>query len=271
MPGGDADRRASDRLRTMYLPDKVVPMLPPRVETATTLHPHQPRVTLTVAFHVTADGTVTGARVGVGRLQGAEVADYAQATAALTDTGHPLHPALAPAHAAAQALMARRLEGGALVLYDLRQGWASDGDLGLRPLAEVERYAGYLVVSELMVAANQAVVEYAVSSGVPILFRNQRPAVAPPPREELLAELRLLAGGGEQWRADTAAQRLGHLLAPRSTPRTTCTASACHIRTGRNLTGMGSGAGKTAAKAAARRLCEQLRVAGRDTADRAAG
>jgi exoribonuclease R len=87
--GGSVDLQAARRMRTIYLPNKVVPMLPRPVEDAATLHPDHTRASVSVNFHINADGTVSDAHVAQGRLSGGVAMDYAQATAALTNETHP--------------------------------------------------------------------------------------------------------------------------------------------------------------------------------------
>lgn len=212
--GSSADMHAARQMRTIYLPNKVIPMLPRRIEDAATLHPEHARDSVRVSFHVDATGAVSGARAALGRLTNAVAMDYATATAAVAEENHPQHRVLRAAHHAAHALLGHRRDHGALVLYDLQRGVATDGDGALRTLTAVERHSAYLIVAEFMVAANQAVAQFAVDADLPILFRNHQPAAAAPPREQLLVELRQLLDSGESWRQDTTTQRLSHLLRP---------------------------------------------------------
>src|ERR1043165_1005961 len=181
-PGGVADRGAAQRKRTIYLPDNVVPMLPRETEDRATLHPHKPRPVITVAFHVGFDGTVAHSHVAESTLANSVAMDYAEATAAITDPVHPHHQALHEAHDVAHVLLADRRQHGALVLYVLSRGLASDGDSGLLRLNPSERHSAYIVVAELMIAANQATAEFAADRNVAILFRNHQPATAAPSR-----------------------------------------------------------------------------------------
>ena len=214
-PGSPADQRAARQAQTIYLPDRTIPMLPRPTGEAATLSPGHDRPAMRVTWHVATDGTASGARIRESRLRNPVAMDYAAATAAITDRDHPQHRAIAAAHAAATALLARRRRGGALAVYDLIRGWASDGDGGLRELAAVERHAAYMVVAEFMVAANTLIAEFCVAGDIPIMFRSHQPAAAAPPREDLMDELRLAAAGdGEEWRQEVAQQRLSHLLRP---------------------------------------------------------
>lgn len=214
-PGDAADRRAARQAQTVYLRDSAIAMLPRATGAAATLSAAHERPALAVTWHLDADGRVSGERIRRGTLPRPAELDYESATAAIIDRAHPQHQALAAAHDAAQVLLARRRADGALALYDLARGWASDGDGALRQLAAVERHAAYIVVAELMVEANRLIAGFCVNGDIPALFRNHQAAAAAPPREELMADLGLAAGGdGEDWQRETARQRLAHLLRP---------------------------------------------------------
>lgn len=211
--GGPADRRAAQRKRTVYLPDRALPMLPRNTEHRATLHPNKPRPVITVTFHIGLDGIVSQTNITETTLTNPVAMDYAAATAAIHDPSHPHHAMLREAHDLAHVLLASRRDHGALVLYDLSHGLVNDGDSGLRHLDPGERHTAYMVVAELMIVANQVIAEFAVARDLPILFRNHQPAATAPPREQVLEELRLLVSG-EAWRRDAAGERLGHLLRP---------------------------------------------------------
>jgi ribonuclease R len=214
-PGSAADQRAARQAQTLYLPDKTISMLPRSSEHAATLASGRECATLRVTWHLAANGTASGVRVSEGRLRDPVALDYAAATAAISDRAHPQHQPLAAAHAASRVLLARRRQEGALAIYDLIRGWASNGDGGLRELAASERNAAYVIVAEFMVAANTIIAGFCVAGDIPVLFRVHQPAAAAPPREQLIGELAVATeGDGEEWRRQAARQRLGHLLRP---------------------------------------------------------
>lgn len=214
LPGSPADQRAARQGQTIYLPDKTIPMLPRPAGAAATLAPGRECPTVEITWHTAADGTASDTRIREGRLRNPVPVNYEDATAAITDRDHPQHRAMAAAHAAATAMLARRQRDGALAIYDLIRGWASDGDGGLRELAAVERHAAYMVVAEFMVAANTITAGFCADGDIPVIFRSHQPAAAAP-REHLMEELLLAtAGDGTQWRREAAGQRLDHLLRP---------------------------------------------------------
>jgi ribonuclease R len=103
----------------------------------------------------------------------------------------------------ARALLAHRRQAGALAVYDLSRGWAASEDGTLVRLAQHERNAGYVIVQEVMIAANAAIAAWAVERDCPILYRAHRAALATPPRAELLADLDALSSddGAERFSA----------------------------------------------------------------------
>lgn len=214
LAGSEVDVRAAGRLWTTYLPDRTLPMLPAKLGAAVSLTPNRPRSTFRIRFHIGADGEVGDIRLDRGQLTHGTALDYAQAATAVAEPAHPNHDTLRAAYEAARVLYSRRLEHGALVIYDLIRGWVSDGDSGLRRLDNAERHPSYLIVSELMIAANEAMAGYCVRADVPILFRNHRAALTAPPREQLIADLRLLAGEGTEHQLGLVRERLQHLLQP---------------------------------------------------------
>lgn len=213
-PGSPADERAAQMAQSIYLPDKTIHMLPGPAGKAASLSPGRNCPVVTVNWHVSPDGTASGARVSEGRLRDPAAMDYAAATAAVTDRASAWHQPMAAAHQAATAMLGRRRRDGALAIYDLVRGMASDGDGGLRQLAPVERHAAYMIVAEFMVAANTLLAGYCAAQDIPVLFRAHQPAAAAPGREQLMDDLRTAVSDGEEWRRDAARQRLGHLLRP---------------------------------------------------------
>ncbi|GAA4085224.1 RNB domain-containing ribonuclease [Actinomadura miaoliensis] len=188
--GSPADIQAAGRGWTVYLPDRTIRMLPADRQDAAALGA-APVPTCLIELHVGVDGAVERARISRGRLRHGIAMSHREAAAALTrpiDLG-PQDQMLRDAHHLALALLARRRLSGALVLYDLERGWAT-GESGVpRPVSEYERNAAYIIVQELMIAANEAVARWCIERDLPILFRNHRVGAVAPPREQLLDDL----------------------------------------------------------------------------------
>ncbi|PZU02831.1 MAG: hypothetical protein DI630_06870 [Gordonia sp. (in: high G+C Gram-positive bacteria)] len=180
--GSPADRTAATRVETRYRTKDTVPMLGAQLEQAATLSATQDRDTLAIRLRVSAAGDV--ALAGLDREvlpAGSCVAiTHDQVTTILEDPDHAHHAQLSAAAQLAQVLTGRRRAAGAFVVYDLTRGLVSGEDGRLLALPEGHNAAAYVIVQELMIAANAAVAQYAIDAELPILFRNHlRNPVAP--------------------------------------------------------------------------------------------
>lgn len=180
--GAPADRTAATRVETRYRPTGTVPMLGAQLEQAATLLATQDRDALAIHLRVSAAGDV--ALAGLDREvlpAGSCVAiTHDQVTAILEDPDHAHHAQLSAAAQLAQVLTGRRRAAGAFVVYDLTRGLVSGEDGRLLALPEGHNAAAYVIVQELMIAANTVVAQYAIDAELPILFRNHlRNPVAP--------------------------------------------------------------------------------------------
>ena len=187
--GGATDVAACRRGRTSYRPDRTVWMLPVYEQAQAALRAGRPVPTCVIDVTVADSGELASVTIGPGTLAEPYEASYEEAAQALTQPGHRLHRMLTDAYELAQTLLARRRAAGALAVYDLLRGWATDEDGRIVQLATPERNAGYLIVQELMIAANEAAAGWAQQRGVPILFRNH--AASGVSRQELAGRLEL--------------------------------------------------------------------------------
>ncbi|GLZ75759.1 hypothetical protein Afil01_05660 [Actinorhabdospora filicis] len=188
-PGGDADAEARRMITTRYLPEgRHIPMIGAG-EAHATLREGVAQPTLRVSVRFDADGEAIASEVGRGVLAEGFARTYPQAAAALRDPNDPLHAMLADAHELSRVLLSRRRAAGALAFYDLLQGFATTEEGNLVRLGGALRNAGYMIVQELMIAANEAVALWAAENDVPILFRNHRASAVAPSRDELLEDL----------------------------------------------------------------------------------
>ena len=199
VPAGSAlDREARARANSVYLPERVVPMLPERLSgELCSLRPNEDRLVLAVELFVTADGVPQRRRVAAAWIRSRARLAYGQAAAWMA--GAPgAAPALAASlsalAAAGRSLRERRLAEGSLDL-DLGEPEpeldARGRVVAIRPAARTEAHRA---IEEAMLAANRVVAELLVTAGRPALHRVHEP---PDPRE--LASLEPVLAGLGLW------------------------------------------------------------------------
>lgn len=213
-PGGPADTEARRRMHSRYLPDRTIGMLPGPVERAATLAPGRAGDTVTVAMRFSPDADLVDTDITAGRLKQATAISYATASATLDDPAAPHHDVLRTAHALAATLLRRRQNSGALALYDLFKGYATNEEGQLIRLGDNQRNAGYIIVQELMIAANAAIAQWCAERDLPILFRNHRAATVGGSRDDLRAELDAARALGDATGYETLRKRLGFVQRP---------------------------------------------------------
>ena len=191
--GAHIDQAAHERGFSVYLPDRVLPMLPERLSAdLCSLRPDVDRFAMVVDTHVSSEGELTlvgimnavirsRKRLSYGRcaallgLQGSAEADLEQALP--EDVESAMHAVLD----ATRALRRRRKKSGYLELD------VAEPVVRLGPSGDVEaidipkRHEAHLMVEEAMLAANVSVAQFFVSRGLGSLFRTH----AHPPEKGL--------------------------------------------------------------------------------------
>lgn len=185
VPVGSAlDIEARERATSIYLPDRVIPMLPEIISNhLASLQPGRVRYTKSAFIEFTADGARVASEFFDGAIKSArrftyeEVDEYLADPAAWSDRLKPeVHSLLGRMHELAMILRRRRMAAGSIELT-LR---AVKVDLDRR--GEVigahleENTESHQVIEEFMLAANEAVAEYLTEQELAFLRR-----IHPPP------------------------------------------------------------------------------------------
>ena len=190
VPEGTAlDEEAERRGTSVYLPDKVVPMLPEIISNhLASLQPDRMRLAKTVFIEMTSDGTVVHSRVFNSSIRNAQRLNYEQVDQFLADR-EPWRERLTPEifellsnmHSLAMMLRQRRMSGGSieLTLPEIKIDLDKLGKVKGAHL--VHHTESHQTIEELMLAANQAVATYLDDLEIPFLRR----AHAPPQRIKL--------------------------------------------------------------------------------------
>ena len=171
------DRAAFERGNSVYLPDRVVPMLPEAISNGwCSLRPGEDRPCLAVHLAIGPDGEMHGHRFVRGLMRSASRLTYGQVQAARDGEGDratkPLMKSvIEPLYGAYAALAEARRRRGVLDLDlpERRIDLADDGSvLGIVP---EPRYASHRLIEEFMIAANVAAAETLEERRQPAMYR----------------------------------------------------------------------------------------------------
>lgn len=192
VPGSALDAEARDRSTSIYLPERVIPMLPEELSNdVCSLRPDEERPAKTVRIRFDADGKRLNYSIHRSVIRSRRRFTYEEATALVSDPeagaafpDRELRDCLVNLHALAMKLRARRLAAGSIELNLEEFRVVIDADGRATTLEKVESDSSHQLVEEFMLAANQAVAEWCVDNGLPVLHRQH-----PPPKEERVEEL----------------------------------------------------------------------------------
>jgi ribonuclease R len=188
-PGSALDREAYKRGNSVYLPDRVIPMLPERLSNGVcSLRPDVNRLTHSVFIEFGRDGRARSTRFGRSVIRSARRLTYREAYAILKapakdQLGERLHVAWE----LASLLRKKRFEQGSLDLDFPEVKVRLDADGKPVALERIENDESHQLVEEFMLAANEAVATQLKNRSVPTVYR-----VHEKPDPEKLAEYREL-------------------------------------------------------------------------------
>lgn len=182
------DREARERATSVYLPDRVIPMLPEVISNnLASLQPHKVRYALSALMEFTPDGAYIGCEVKRSAIQSVRRFTYEEVDEYLADReawrrklGPKVWQLVADMHELAMILRARRLQGGAveLTLPEVKIDLDKRGDVVGAHL--VKNTESHQMIEEFMLAANEAVARLLSAAGLHFLRRVHEP---PDPRK----------------------------------------------------------------------------------------
>ncbi len=186
-PGSALDREAQRRGNSVYLPDRVIPMLPERLSNLVcSLNPHVDRLTHSVFLQFDRNGRVRQTRFARTVIRSAHRLTYKQAFAILKSSARDeLSERLHRAWKLAALLRRKRFEHGSLDL-DMPEVKVVVDKKG-KPIRfeRVENDASHQLIEEFMLAANEVVARELKNQGIPTIYR-----VHENPEAERLGEFR---------------------------------------------------------------------------------
>jgi ribonuclease R len=186
-PDSALDREARRRGNSVYLPDRVVPMLPERLSNGVcSLNPAVDRLTHSVFIEFDKSGRAKNARFAKSVIRSAKRLTYKEAYAILqTKPNGELSRRIHTAWELASFLRRKRFEQGSLDLdFPEVKVYIDENGKPIR-LERVENDESHQLIEEFMLAANEAVARELRHRSIPTVFR-----VHEDPDPEKLAEYR---------------------------------------------------------------------------------
>lgn len=186
-PGSALDREARQRGNSVYLPDRVLPMLPERLSNGLcSLRPDEDRLTFTVWMTFDAKGKMKRATFSRSVIRSIKRLTYQEAFAVLNNRAHsPVEDDLHTAWALASILRKNRFRHGSLDLDFPEIKVRVDHHGRAIALEKVEHDISHQLIEEFMLAANEAVAAEVKKCATPAVYR-----IHEKPDPEKLAEFR---------------------------------------------------------------------------------
>ncbi len=172
-PGSALDREAYRRGNSVYLPDRVIPMLPERLSNGVcSLNPGVDRLTHSAFIEFTKEGRVKNARFAKTVIRSARRLTYREAYAILqSKPNDQLGERLHTAWRLASLLRRKRFQHGSLDL-DFPEVKVRLDENGKPILLErIENDESHQLVEEFMLAANEAVAHELKNRSIPTIYR----------------------------------------------------------------------------------------------------
>jgi ribonuclease R len=179
------DREAHERGTSVYLPDRVVPMLPEIISNSlASLQPDKVRYTKTVFMEFTPDGLRVATEHHSAAIRSSKRLSYEQVDSFLADgeawrrkLGAKVHALLGHMHTLAMILRKRRLKNGALELNMPEVKVDLDASGSVTGAHVTQNTESHQIIEEFMLAANEAVAELLHDKELPFLRRiHQSPS-----------------------------------------------------------------------------------------------
>jgi ribonuclease R len=194
--GSALDQDAYRRATSVYLADRVVPMLPPRLSNGIcSLNPHVDRLTLSCVMEINDEGKVLSYEIfqsvikTVARMTYTKVNEILAGDSEAMDQYQSLVSMFHEMNTLMHVLKGKRELRGALD-FELPEAKVKLNEVGWPiEIRRVERGLGERIIEEFMLAANETVAEHCCRLGVPFMYR-----VHGEPANDRLAGLRDFLG-----------------------------------------------------------------------------
>lgn len=200
-PNSPLDRGASKRGNSVYMPDRVVPMLPERLSNdLCSLRPDEDRACLAVRMRFNAAGDKIGHSFHRGLMRSTARLTYAQAQAGFEGEPGPeaepvMESTLKPLWAAYQKLAAARERRAPLNIDSPERKVRVDERGDIVSITRYERFAAHMLIEECMIQANVCAAETLEKKGLTLIYRVHDE----PSKEKIFALSDYLPQIGMKW------------------------------------------------------------------------
>ena len=200
-PGSPLDKGALKRGNSVYLPDRVVPMLPERLSNdLCSLRPLEDRACMAVRMVFDAQGNKRGQQFHRGVMRSAARLTYKQAQAAFMGTPGPeaqpvLESTLKPIWAAYQVLKTAREQRSPLNITSMERKVRVNEAGEVVSITRYEIFDAHKLIEEFMIMANVCAAETLEQKRTPLIYRVHDE----PSREKLTSLAEYLPQLGLKW------------------------------------------------------------------------
>lgn len=173
LPGTPLDREAFNRGNSVYLPDRVIPMLPEALSNGLcSLRPDEDRLTFAAFLDISRDGRIRKSRFAKCVIRSARRFTYKEAFARLQAApGNKFDRMLHDAWAMASVLRKKRFAEGSLDLDFPEVRVRLDANGQPTSLERIENDISHQLIEECMLAANEAVARFFRMKPAAAIFR----------------------------------------------------------------------------------------------------
>ncbi len=215
-PQGIIDQEARERSTSIYLPGRVIPMLPEELSNdLCSLRPQEERFTKSVFIDYTADGIVQDYKIHRSVIKSSRRMTYPEVKTLLSNNdaaeefeNKDILQALRDLNILAQKLRENRLKNGSIELNMAEYIILFNEDNEVEGMEEVEHDFSHQLVEEFMLAANVCVASWCHENGMPVLHR-----IHEAPKEEALEELaEFLTSSGYPFKPPLRRDRLQRII-----------------------------------------------------------
>jgi len=161
-PESALDKEAHKRATSIYLVDRVIPMLPEALSnTLCSLLPHKERLCYSAVFETSKDGSITKEWFGRSIIRSAARLTYEEAQEIMDGNGGPWGEMLGTLARITRALRKKKFDAGAIAIHDTELRCELDADGKPLSFYVVPHSESHQLIEDLMLLANRRVAEFA--------------------------------------------------------------------------------------------------------------